>query len=98
MISRQLNETFADGGPHVTHVPLQSISRLAPLSALVIRIIFVKYKYFLLCYYPFERFLLQKVYSKIYTQMDDTIRRGFVNQMFWRLTYWEYYILMNLTE
>ncbi|CZR64517.1 uncharacterized protein PAC_14415 [Phialocephala subalpina] len=77
MISRQLNDTFIDDGPHVTHIPLQSISRLAPFSALIISIIFVNY--FLIRYYIVERFLLRKVYGKIYTQMDDTTRRGFVN-------------------
>jgi hypothetical protein len=77
MISRQLNETLIDDGPHVTHIPLQSISCLAPFSALIISIIFVNY--FLIRYYIVERFLLRKVYGKIYTQMDDMTRRGFVN-------------------
>jgi len=78
MVSRQLNETFIDDdSPHVTHVPLQSISRLAPFSALIISIIFVNF--FLIRFYILERFLLQKVYGKTYTQMDETTRRGFVN-------------------
>ncbi|KAM3080293.1 hypothetical protein ACMFMF_003703 [Clarireedia jacksonii] len=78
MVSRHLNETGIDGHrPHVTHVPLQSISRLAPFSALIISIIFVNY--FLIRFYILEGFLLQLVYGKTYTQMDETTRRGFVN-------------------
>ncbi|CZR52223.1 uncharacterized protein PAC_02100 [Phialocephala subalpina] len=64
-------------GPHVTHVPLQTISRLAPFSALIISIIFVNY--FLIRFYILEGFLLKKIYGKIYTQMDDNTRRGFLN-------------------
>ncbi|KAH6716427.1 hypothetical protein BKA61DRAFT_603117, partial [Leptodontidium sp. MPI-SDFR-AT-0119] len=30
-------------------------------------------------FYILERFLLQKVYGKTYTQMNETTRRGFVN-------------------
>ena len=63
--------------PHVTHIPLESISRLAPFSALIISIIFVNY--FLIRFYLLERFLLPKAYGKIYSQMDETKRRGFVN-------------------
>merc|ERR1712225_29393 len=35
--------------------------------------------FFLIRFYILERFLLQKVYGKTYTQMDETTRRGFVN-------------------
>lgn len=64
-------------GPHVTQVPLQTISRLAPFGALIISIIFINY--FLIRFYILEGFLLKKIYGKIYTQMDDVTRRGFLN-------------------
>ncbi|KAK0120001.1 hypothetical protein ONS95_011419 [Cadophora gregata] len=64
-------------GPHITHVPIQSISRLAPFSALIISLVFVVY--FLIRFYLLEGFLLRKVYRKIYTQMNEITRRGFVN-------------------
>ncbi|TVY33635.1 hypothetical protein LSUB1_G007470 [Lachnellula subtilissima] len=71
------NETLSGKGPHIKHVPLESISKLAPYSALILCIIFVIY--FLFRFYILERFLLRKVYGKTYTQMDETTRRGFVN-------------------
>jgi hypothetical protein len=64
-------------GPHVLRVPLETISVLAPFSALVISIIFVIY--FCIRFYILEGFLLRKAYGKIYTSMDETTRRGFVN-------------------
>lgn len=64
-------------GPHADRVPLQSISKLAPFSALIISIIFVNY--FAIRFYLLEGFLLKKVYGKIYTTMNETTRRGFVN-------------------
>jgi len=64
-------------GPHVTRVPLETISVLAPFSALIISIIFVFY--FLIRFYILEGFLLRKIYGKTYTNMDENTRRGFVN-------------------
>jgi hypothetical protein len=64
-------------GPHVTKVPLQTISRLAPFSALIISIIFVNY--FIIRFYILEAFLLKRIYGTIYTRMDETTRRDFVN-------------------
>lgn len=73
-----LNGSIVEGrGPHVTKVPLESISRLAPFGALILCIIFVNY--FFVRFYILEGFLLRKVYGEIYTRMDDTARRGFVN-------------------
>ena len=83
IVSRELyNETAAtntafEKGPHVTRVPLQSISILAPFSALIISIIFVIY--FLIRFYVLEGFLLKKLYGRTYTNMDENTRRGFVN-------------------
>ncbi|KAE8453203.1 hypothetical protein EG329_011270 [Mollisiaceae sp. DMI_Dod_QoI] len=71
------NTTIPHKGPHVTHVPVQTISKLAPFSALIISIIFVNY--FIIRFYILEGFLLRKIYGKIYTQMDDNTRRGFLN-------------------
>jgi hypothetical protein len=78
LISRDSNATVTiPKGPHVTKVPLETISRLAPFSALIISIIFVNY--FLIRFYILEGFLLRRVYGEIYTQMNETTRRGFVN-------------------
>ncbi|RDW75203.1 hypothetical protein BP6252_06345 [Coleophoma cylindrospora] len=71
------NSTDIDKGPHVTQVPLESISKLAPFGALIISIVFIFY--FLIRFYILEGFLLAKVYGKVYTSMDETTRRGFVN-------------------
>lgn len=64
-------------GPHVTKVPLQSISKLAPFSALIISIIFINY--FVIRFYVLEGFLMKRLYGQIYTQMNEVVRRGFVN-------------------
>lgn len=80
LVSRALLENstlITHKGPHVTQVPVQTISKLAPFSALIISIIFINY--FLIRFYILEGFLLKKIYGKIYTQMDDITRRGFLN-------------------
>jgi hypothetical protein len=64
-------------GPHIKHVPLQTISKLAPYSALILCVIFILY--FITRFYLLEGYLLRRVYGKIYTRMDETTRRGFVN-------------------
>lgn len=72
------NSTFIEGkGPHVTKVPLETISRLAPFSGLIISVIFINY--FVVRFYILEGFLLKKCYGAIYTSMDENTRRGFVN-------------------
>lgn len=68
--------TFVDG-PHVMRVPLESISKLAPFSALIISIICVVY--FLVRFYILEGFLLRKIYGRTYTNMNEIVRSGFVN-------------------
>lgn len=71
------NDTDIDKGPHVDQLPLETISKLAPFSALIISIVFVFY--FLIRFYILEGFLLKRIYGTIYTSMDETTRRGFVN-------------------
>lgn len=66
-----------DDRPHITHVPDESISKLAPFSALIICIIFVIL--FVIRFYVLERFLLVRLYGKVYTDLNDINRRGFVN-------------------
>jgi hypothetical protein len=63
--------------PHITRVPNETLSILAPFGALIISIIFVIY--FLIRQYILEGFLLKKIYGKTYTRMDEVTRRGFVN-------------------
>ncbi|KAI3393222.1 hypothetical protein diail_4549 [Diaporthe ilicicola] len=62
---------------HLEKLPLTTISRLAPFSALIMSIVFIIY--FLIRFYIFEGFLLRRVYGETYTKMDETTRRGFVN-------------------
>jgi hypothetical protein len=79
IVVRQLNATIVQSvqkGPHVTKVPLEPISRLAPFSALIISIVFVNY--FVIRFYVLEGFLLKKVYGTTYTRMDETARRGLI--------------------
>jgi hypothetical protein len=64
-------------GPHIAQVPLESISHLAPFSALILSIICIDY--FLIRFYILEGYLMRNVYGKIYTSMDETTRRGFIN-------------------
>jgi hypothetical protein len=64
-------------GPHAAHVPLQSISRLAPFSALIPSIIYIHY--FLIRIYLLEGFLMKRAYGKTYSSMEETTRKGFVN-------------------
>ncbi|KAI6714205.1 hypothetical protein JHW43_003242 [Diplocarpon mali] len=64
-------------GHHLLIFPQQTISRLAPFSALIISVVLVVY--FLIRFYVLENFLLERVYGRTYTQMDETTRRGFVN-------------------
>lgn len=66
-----------DTEPRIEHIPLTSISRLAPFSALIISIIFIIY--FVIKHYILEGFLLRRIYGSMYTNLDDVNRRGFLN-------------------
>jgi hypothetical protein len=57
--------------------PLEPISKLAPFSALIISLILVIF--FLIRYYILEGFLINRLYGRIYTDLDDKDRRGFIN-------------------
>jgi hypothetical protein len=57
--------------------PLEPISKLAPFSALIISITMVIF--FLIRYYILEGFLIKKLYGRIYTDLDEGNRRGFIN-------------------
>ncbi|KAJ5167728.1 uncharacterized protein N7482_003322, partial [Penicillium canariense] len=57
--------------------PLELISVLAPFSALIISIALVIF--FLLRYYILEGFLIQWLYGRIYTDLSEVNRRGFIN-------------------
>ncbi|KAJ5178791.1 hypothetical protein N7492_002001 [Penicillium capsulatum] len=61
----------------IKHKPLEPISILAPFSALIISIILVVF--FLVRFYILEGFLIKKLYGRIYTDMNQTNQRGFVN-------------------
>ena len=65
------------GDEHIRHVPLTSLSKLSPYSALSLTIVLVIL--FLLKQYVIEAFLLKRLYGVKYTQLSDINRRGFVN-------------------
>ncbi|KDQ07950.1 hypothetical protein BOTBODRAFT_38386 [Botryobasidium botryosum FD-172 SS1] len=65
------------GDHHIQHFPTQSISKLAPLSGLILCIVLVVL--FFVRYYVLESFLLRKLYGKKYTDLNDKERRGFLN-------------------
>lgn len=77
LLARENETAIPHHGAHVTTLPLQSISKLAPFTGLIISIIFVNY--FFIRFYVLEGFLLKKIYGKTYTQMNEITRRGFVN-------------------
>lgn len=64
-------------GVDLLHKPLEHISRLVPYSALIISVILVIF--FLVRFYLFEGFLIQRVYGTSYTDLNETNRRGFIN-------------------
>ncbi|KAI9797349.1 MAG: hypothetical protein M1833_005529 [Piccolia ochrophora] len=71
------HHVFARGNRHLTEFPLTRLSVLAPFGALMMSIILIIY--FLIRYYILENFLLRRVYGKVYTDLDDRNRRGFLN-------------------
>jgi hypothetical protein len=66
-----------DPAHHIQHVPITTISKLAPFSALIMSIIFVIY--FLIKKYILELFLLRKIYGQTYTTLSESARRSFLN-------------------
>jgi hypothetical protein len=66
-----------DGQPHVVDLVNEAISQLAPFSALILTIILVIF--FLVRYYLFESWLMQKCYGAKYRNLNEVNRRGFVN-------------------
>ena len=67
----------ATGDEHIRHVPLTSLSKLSPYSALTLSIVLVVL--FLVKQYIIEAFLLKRLYGSRYTQLNEINRRGFVN-------------------
>ncbi|KAF2012273.1 hypothetical protein BU24DRAFT_426129 [Aaosphaeria arxii CBS 175.79] len=64
-------------GPHVIDLVNEAISRLAPFSALILTITLVVF--FLVRYYLFESYLMQRCYGDKYANLNEVNRRGFVN-------------------
>ena len=63
--------------PHIAVVPNETISRLTPYSGLIITICMV-----IMClirFYLLEKWLLPRFYRQTYLNMDDGLRRGFLN-------------------
>jgi hypothetical protein len=63
--------------PHIEKVPLETISTLAPFSAVILSTTLVCY--FLIRFYLLEGFLLKRLYGIAYTRLSEINRRGFVN-------------------
>ncbi|KAM0175887.1 hypothetical protein ACHAPF_005250 [Botrytis cinerea] len=65
--------------PHITKVPLETISKLSPFSGLILSIILILY--FLIRYYLFEPLLLPYLYGSTFTTMPSgsALRCGFIN-------------------
>lgn len=63
--------------PHVVHLENSYVSKLASYAGIILLVWLVII--FLLRMYVFEGFLLKRLYRTTYTQMNDTVRRGFVN-------------------
>ncbi|KAF7917171.1 uncharacterized protein EAE98_010276 [Botrytis deweyae] len=65
--------------PHITKIPLETISKLSPFSGLILSIILIIY--FLIRYYLFEPLLLPYLYGSTFTTMPSgsALRSGFIN-------------------
>ncbi|APA08543.1 hypothetical protein SS1G_02249 [Sclerotinia sclerotiorum 1980 UF-70] len=65
--------------PHITKVPLETISKLAPFSGLILSIILILY--FLIRYYLLEPIMLPRLYKSTFTSMPlgSPLRLGFIN-------------------
>ncbi|KAJ6028197.1 hypothetical protein N7540_003773 [Penicillium herquei] len=57
--------------------PLESISVLAPFSALIISITLIVL--FLIRFYLLEGFVMERFYGRVYKNLNETNRRGFIN-------------------
>jgi len=62
---------------HIRHWRVSSISNLAPYSALILSIVLVAL--FLIRFYILQRFLLEKLYGSMYTDLSDRDQRSFLN-------------------
>ena len=62
---------------HIRHVPLASLSKLSPYSALTLSVVLVIL--FLIKQFLIEAFLLKRLYGSRYTELNEVNRRGFVN-------------------
>jgi hypothetical protein len=65
------------GPPKVTLVVNEEISKLAAFSGLILTVSAIVF--FLIKYYIFEGFLLERFYGDTYTKLDENRRRGFLN-------------------
>ena len=77
MSSSATNVVHTLGDEHIRHVPLTSLSKLAPYSALTLSVVLVIL--FILKQFVIEAFLLKRLYGIRYTQLNEVNRRGFVN-------------------
>ena len=65
------------GDQHIRHVPLTSLSKLSPYSALTLSVVLVIL--FLLKQFVLDAFLIRRLYGDKYTRLNDWQRRSFVN-------------------
>lgn len=69
--------TRGDAHTALAHLLLAPISPLAPFSALIISIVFVLL--FLIRYYILETYLIPRMYGRIYAELSEPKKRGFIN-------------------
>ncbi|OJD29837.1 uncharacterized protein BKCO1_7100024 [Diplodia corticola] len=63
--------------PHVVKLENSFVSKLAPYCGMILLVCLIVI--FLIRFYLFEGLLMRRLYGAKYTQMDETVRRGFVN-------------------
>jgi hypothetical protein len=63
--------------PHIVTLPNESISILTGYNGLTLTVILCIL--FLIRHYVFEGFLFRRMYGKVWSEMDDNTKRGFIN-------------------
>lgn len=66
-----------DNDTALRNMPLEPISSLAPFSALIMSIVLIIL--FLIRYYILEDLLIPRIYGRIYTELSELNKRGFIN-------------------
>jgi len=76
-VTEDISATHRHDEPHIAVLPNEIISILTPYSGLIITIWMVIL--FLIRHYLLEGWAFKRMYKHIYAQMDDALKRGFMN-------------------